>query len=107
MHTRDCPNLRVVDRNRLIPVDWNVDQQASHPVRVRVICTDKKGVLAAIAHSLSQSDINILAAQVETTPDRRAVGTFEVEVQDLRHLEKALSAIRRIDEVIEAERVRG
>jgi GTP pyrophosphokinase len=107
VHATDCPNLRVVDPNRVIPVDWNVDHRASHAVRLRVICTDKKGVLASIAQGLSQADINILAAQVETTPDKRAVGTFEVEVQDLRHLEKALSAIRRISEVIEAERVRG
>jgi GTP pyrophosphokinase len=75
-------------------------------VRVRVLCADRKGILASIANTLSQSDINITNAQVQTTPDRKAMGVFEVEVKDLKHLEGALQAVRRIGDVFEADRIR-
>jgi GTP pyrophosphokinase len=106
VHARDCANLQIVDSERLIPVEWNVEQGGSHLVRVRVLCADRKGILASIANTLSQSDINITNAQVQTTPDRKAMGVFEVEVKDLKHLEGALQAVRRIGDVFEADRIR-
>ena len=106
IHTADCPNLRVVDSNRLIPVEWETDHKGSHTARVRVLCADKKGILAAITQSLSQADVNITNAQVETTADRRAKCSFEIEVHDLRHLTEALKVIRRLKDVYEVERFR-
>lgn len=107
VHAADCPNIQAAEADRLIPVEWNLEHQESHPVRVRVVCSDRKGILAAIAQTLSQADINITHARVQTSPDKKAVGFFDVEVTDLRHLEGALRAIRRIEEVIEADRVRA
>lgn len=107
VHAADCPNLQAADPNRLIAVDWNTDQKSSHPVRVRVVCVDRKGILATIAQTLSQADVNITNARVQTSQDKRAVGIFEVEVTDLKHLEGALRAIRRIEEVMEADRIRS
>ena len=107
VHTSDCANMQVVDPNRLIPVEWNLDHKGIHPVRVRVVCADRKGILAAIAQTLSQADINILHARVQTSIDKKAIGLFEVEVNDLKHLEGALKAIRRIEDVIEAERIKS
>lgn len=107
VHAADCSNIQAAEAERLIPVEWNREHQGSHPVRVRVVCTDRKGILAAIAQTLSQADINITHARVQTSPDKKAVGLFDVEVTDLKHLEGALGAIRRIEEVIEADRVRA
>jgi guanosine-3',5'-bis(diphosphate) 3'-pyrophosphohydrolase len=106
VHTADCPNLQVVDPNRLVPVNWDLEHETIHPARVRVICTDKKGILASIIHTLSHEDINITDAQVETTQDKRAVCTFGVEVNDLKHLKDALKAVSQIEDVLVAERVR-
>ncbi|MEJ5376581.1 MAG: bifunctional (p)ppGpp synthetase/guanosine-3',5'-bis(diphosphate) 3'-pyrophosphohydrolase [bacterium] len=107
VHAADCSNIQDAEAERLIPVEWNQGHQGSHPVRVRVVCSDRKGILAAIAQTLSQADINITHAKVQTSPDKKAVGFFDVEVTDLKHLEGALRAIRRIEEVIEADRVRA
>lgn len=106
VHTSDCTNMQLVDPERLIPVEWNLEHRGIHPVRVRVVCADRKGILAAIAQTLSQADINILHAKVQTSLDKKAIGVFEVEVNDLKHLEGALRAIRRIEDVIEAERIK-
>jgi GTP diphosphokinase / guanosine-3',5'-bis(diphosphate) 3'-diphosphatase len=106
VHAVDCINMQLVDPNRLIPVEWDTGQQAVHSVWVRVVCADRKGNLATIASTLSQADINITNAKVETSPDKRAILLFEVEVTDLKHLQGALKALRRIDDVFEAERMR-
>jgi GTP pyrophosphokinase len=106
VHTTDCTNLQVVDPNRLISVEWDLDHNAIHSARVRVVCMDKKGILADIVHTLSHEDINITDAQVETTQDKRAICMFGVEVNDLKHLKNALKAVSRIEDVLVAERVR-
>lgn len=107
VHARDCGNIQLFDPDRVIPVEWNEDRNAVHSARLRVLCNDRKGILAALASTLSQADINITHAQVDTTPDKKAVCTFEVEVSDLKQLEGALSAIRRVQDVLTAERVRA
>ncbi len=106
VHTSDCANMQAADPNRLIPVKWNLEHKGIHPVRVRVVCADRKGILAAIAQTLSQADINIVRARVQTSIDKKAIGVFEVEVNDLKHLEGALKAIRKLEDVIEAERIK-
>jgi GTP pyrophosphokinase len=107
VHTSDCPNLQALDPNRLVSVDWEHAHQGTHPVSVRIICEDRKGVLAAITHNFSQADINITHAQVETTPDKKAICTFGIEVNDLAHLQKALRSIQSLKDVIQVERMRG
>ncbi len=106
IHTSDCANMQAVDPNRLIPVEWNLEHKGIHPVRVKVVCADRKGILAAIAQTLSQADINIVRARVQTSIDKKAIGVFEVEVNDVKHLEGALRAIRKLEDVIEAERIK-
>jgi len=49
VHTADCPNILGSDPERLIQVSWNLQEKTVHSVRVRVICNDKKGLLADIS----------------------------------------------------------
>jgi GTP pyrophosphokinase len=91
----------------LISAQWDLDQKTSHPAWVRVVGNDQRGLLAEISSSLNSADINITNAQVETTVDKKAMCVFGVEVNDLKHLERALKDIRKIKNVIQVERLRG
>ena len=107
VHTADCPNVLVSDPERLIQVSWNLQDQAVHAVRVRVLCTDKKGLLAEISGALSGSEVNILRADIHTTEDKKAVFNFELEVHDLKHLQNAFRALSKLKNVLKVERLRG
>ncbi len=107
VHTADCPNLLGSDPQRLIVVSWNLQEKAVHAVRVRVTCTDRKGLLAEISSALSSSEVNIIRANVDTTEDKNAICDFELEVRDLKHLQKAFQALTRLKNVLKVERMRG
>jgi GTP pyrophosphokinase len=107
VHTVDCPNVLGSDPERLIQVSWNLQEKAVHPVRVRVLAQDKKGLLADITSVLASSEINILRANVVTTEEKRAIGDFELEVRDLKHLQGAFRALGKLKHVLKVERVRG
>ncbi|MBI5968289.1 MAG: bifunctional (p)ppGpp synthetase/guanosine-3',5'-bis(diphosphate) 3'-pyrophosphohydrolase [Deltaproteobacteria bacterium] len=107
VHTADCPNILGGDPERIIQVSWNLQEKAVHAVRVRVICIDKKGLLAEISSSLASSEVNILQAHVTTTEDRKAICNFELEVNDLKHLQNVFRALTKLKNVLKVERLRG
>ncbi len=107
VHTADCPNILSSDPERLIQVSWNLKEKAIHAVRVRVICNDKKGLLAEISSALASSEVNIVRAGVITTEDQKAICNFELEVNDLKHLQNAFRALTKLKNVLKVERLRG
>jgi GTP pyrophosphokinase len=107
IHAIDCPNILRSDSQRLISAQWDLGQKAIHPARVKVVGNDERGLLAEISSSLSSADVNITNAHVETTVDKKALCIFGIEVNDLKHLEGALKALRKIKNVIQVERLRA
>ncbi|OGP59631.1 MAG: GTP pyrophosphokinase [Deltaproteobacteria bacterium RBG_13_52_11b] len=106
IHTADCQNAIDDDPNRKVDVEWDSTKEYNYPVRIRVDCEDKKGLLAEISNSISSQEANITNARVDTTGDKRAVCTFEMEIQDLNHLKKVMKALEKVKGVNRVERVR-
>jgi guanosine-3',5'-bis(diphosphate) 3'-pyrophosphohydrolase len=106
IHAADCRNALDEDPNRKVDVEWDSTKEYNYPVRIRVDCEDKKGLLAEISNSISSQEANITNARVDTTGDKRAVCTFEMEIQDLNHLKKVMKALERVKGVNRVERIR-
>jgi guanosine-3',5'-bis(diphosphate) 3'-pyrophosphohydrolase len=106
IHAADCRNALDEDPNRKVDVAWDSTKEYNYPVRIRVDCEDKKGLLAEISNSISSQEANITNARVDTTGDKRAVCTFEMEIQDLNHLKKVMKALERVKGVNRVERIR-
>jgi GTP pyrophosphokinase len=108
IHTVDCPNVDELDydRDRLVEVDWDVKDVATHPVKVSVITQDRPGMLAKISAAITAADANISHAEVMTTDDKKAVFHFVVDVRDTGHLAKVFQGIEGVDGVIQCRRTR-
>src|SRR5687767_13127700 len=109
-HTRDCLTVvkSVLDRERLIDVEWDVEEPATRPVRIAVyIGRDRPGLLTEITGAISSRNGNITKAEVVVTDDRRGTNNFVIEVADLRQLQDIMGAIRDVPDVVNVERVRG
>jgi GTP pyrophosphokinase len=106
IHAADCQNAMDDDPNRKVEVEWDSTKGYSYPVRIRIYSDDKKGLLGEISNSISSHEANIKNARVDTTEDKKAISTFEVEIRDLNHLNKVIKAIEKIKGVSRAERVR-
>jgi GTP pyrophosphokinase len=106
IHTADCHNAIDDDPHRKVEVEWDSSKEYSYPVRIRVYSEDKKGLLAEISSSISSNEANITNARVDTTSDKNAIGTFEVEIRDLNHLKKVFKGLEKIKGVHRVERIR-
>jgi GTP pyrophosphokinase len=106
IHTTDCQNAIDDDPNRKVEVEWDSTKEYSYPVRIRIYSEDKKGLLAEISSSISSSQANITNARVETTDDKKAISTFELEIRDLNHLKKVIKGLEKIKGIHRVERMR-
>jgi GTP pyrophosphokinase len=110
VHARDCLTVAksVLDRERLVNVEWDVAEPAKRPVRIAVyIGRDRPGLLSEITGAISSRNGNITKAEVTVTDDRKGINNFVVEVADLDQLQQIMAAIRDVPDVINVERVRG
>ncbi|GAB4252616.1 RelA/SpoT family protein [Deferrisoma sp.] len=106
VHTADCPNVRRLDPERTVAVEWAGKKGAVHPVKIRVDCLDRKGILAEITNLLAEHDINVARAQVNTWAAGQAVCRFEILVEDLDRLQRVLNAILSVKGVHRVTRVK-
>ena len=106
VHTADCPNMRRLDAERRIEVEWGRGEGIAHPVKIRVSCQDRKGILAAITQALAQFDVNVAKADVRTWSAGEAECNFEILVEDLDRLQKILGAIQALRGVSRVTRVK-
>jgi GTP pyrophosphokinase len=107
IHSKECPKVLESDPARAIEVSWEEGTKAVHPVKLRVVCADKPGLLADISRSITASDVDIRRASVLTTRDKRAICDFEVSVNDADHLAILIKAIGKVRGVQSVERGKG
>ncbi len=104
VHRIDCPNLKDLDPERFIEVKWGKLDNRTYPVHLRIVCIDRKGLLANISSAISTSESNILKAELKTTSDKKAFFDFYIEVSNKNHLDKIISNIFKVEGVLSVER---
>jgi GTP pyrophosphokinase len=107
VHREDCPNVKGFDdeRERMIEVEWAGTSSTVFRVHIQVEALDRGGLLSDITRVLSEHHVNILTATVQTDSQRLATSRFVFEMSDTTHLDRVLSAVRRIDAVYDVYRV--
>jgi GTP pyrophosphokinase len=106
VHSVDCHFIEMADPERAIDTQWDESCKHVATVPIEVICDDKKGLLANITSSISSTETNIVNAKVRTTPDKKAVSIFEVEINNLEHLESVIHEIKKVKGVLKVTRIR-
>ncbi len=71
-----------------------------------MVSVDKPGLLAKISNTVTECDVNMTRANVQTNALKRAYFDLSLEILDLDHLNRTLEKIRHIPGVIHVERVR-
>jgi GTP diphosphokinase / guanosine-3',5'-bis(diphosphate) 3'-diphosphatase len=105
VHTAGCDQIMGIDPERRVDVAWDVRGDLKRPVSLRVITSDRPGILARISQTFSEAGVNISQASCRTTPGERAVNDFEVTVGDIKQLNSVIRSIERIDGVQSVQRV--
>lgn len=109
VHRVDCRNASSLRRepDRMIEVEWGAGGKGVFLVNVQVEALDRSGLLMDVTRVLSEHHVNILSARVHTSKDRLAISRFSFQMGDTTHLDRVLSAVRRINGVYDVYRVNG
>lgn len=107
VHAISCSKVLASDPARRIPVAWNMKEKIPISTKIRVICVDKPGLLADISQSISAEGVNITHASCRAIGDQKALNTFEVGIQDLKHLHHLIKSLEKIKGVISVDRVKN
>ena len=105
IHKYNCRHIMDADPERLVEVVWEPSDHDVYVAKLRVITSDKKGILADISAILAQKDANILKATVQTTIDRKGIALFTVEVENYKQLQEIMGTIKKVKDVLLVERV--
>jgi GTP pyrophosphokinase len=107
VHAASCPNVinLMFDPERRIDVEWDsgVDQ-APYAVRLTMQVEDRKGMLAEISARVSDINTNITNMEARTGQDQQARIEMTVEIKDVKHLERVIRSIKRVEGVLGVER---
>ncbi len=108
VHNVDCPSMMSLagETERLVEVEWDTTHKMPFPARISIVTEDKPGLLAKISITVSECDVNMTRANVQTGALKRAYFDLSLEILDLDHLNRTLNAIRSIPGVIHVERIK-
>ncbi|MFK5925780.1 MAG: bifunctional (p)ppGpp synthetase/guanosine-3',5'-bis(diphosphate) 3'-pyrophosphohydrolase [Desulfuromusa sp.] len=107
IHAKNCPQVLASDPERRIDVEWDMQRKTTRPVKIQVICSDQKGMLVGISGAIADADANIFSASVHARGDKKGTNLFEIDVENLEHLNRVIREIKKVKGVLRVERIRN
>ncbi|WEX07673.1 bifunctional (p)ppGpp synthetase/guanosine-3',5'-bis(diphosphate) 3'-pyrophosphohydrolase [Chelativorans sp. AA-79] len=105
------PSLTAFDDQpeRWIDVRWDIDENMKErfPARLSVTAINEPGSLATIAQVVASNDANIHTLSMQHTAPDFTEMVFDLEVWDLKHLNRLISQLRETSCVSSVHRVNG
>ncbi len=111
VHARSCPNVQnlLYESDRRINVEWSrvgddSGRPQRYPVKITVYCDDRTGMLKELTAVISDDNTNIRGVDIHHDDNGEAIIEFVVEAEDLRHLNRMVLGIRRVQGVRAVQR---
>ncbi len=105
VHRTNCVNALRMTPERQIEVEWNQDSSETYPVKIRIVSLDRVGLLADVVGTIRKFSANILTASSETRENKMVDSYFTIGVENTSHLERILSAVRKVKLVQDVKRI--
>ncbi len=112
VHARSCPNVQnlLYESDRRINVEWSrvadgaAGQAPRYPVKITVYCDDRTGMLKELTAVISDENTDIRGVELRRDEEGGAIIEFVVEAEDVRHLNRMVLGLRRVEGVRKVER---
>ena len=105
IHTTECPNCQEMEPERKLEVSWAGETDKDFPAKIKLLCQNRKGVLAKISGLLTKENVNIDAGTFKSNVDGKTEVVFTVLVQDSNHLYSTIEKLQKLPEVQEVMRI--
>lgn len=113
VHAAGCPNVTnlMYEADRRIAVEWSKPAMMSrsngkntYPVKLTVFCDDRSGMLKQLTAVISDDDANIRNIEAKTA-DSQATIDIVIDIEDVKHLERVISGMRKIPGIHDVQRL--
>lgn len=109
VHRQDCVNLshhRVESPERVVRVTWGEAEDATYSVDVRIVATDRQGLLRDVTATLANERINVTGTNsISDARTGHAHITLTLQIRDLGQLQRLLAQVGQLPSVITVRRV--
>jgi (p)ppGpp synthase/HD superfamily hydrolase len=97
----------MINRERIVDVDWvgteNV-ANSNYAVKLAVTTEERQGMLADLTLAIANIKTNIRDVHTDIFTNGNARIDITVDIADVRHLDRVISAIKGVSGVIDVER---
>ncbi len=109
IHGADCPTLEQFAQTpeRFLDIDWDDTASGGRAGRITVETVNRPNALACLTDTVAQQDGVVTGLRVLNRDADTCEVALDVEVSDLRHLERVMGALRAPAENLRVERARG
>ncbi len=107
VHAKKCPQVLASDKERRVDIEWDMQRKTTRPVKIQVICSDQKGMLVGVSGAIANADANICSASVHSRGERKGINLFEIDVENLEHLNRVIREIKKVKGVLRVERIKN
>ncbi|MBP2025193.1 RelA/SpoT family protein [Peptoniphilus stercorisuis] len=108
VHRKDCANMKnLTDKDRIIDVYWDKEEGASYNTEIEVKALDKSNVISDVANKINDLKLNLSSLSARTTRDGDLILDIVVEIQSKEELKSLISKIKKVDNVLDAYRVKA
>src|ERR1051326_2676333 len=109
VHAASCKNVRNLfyEPDRHIAVEWAKAAKEgpdTYPVKLSIFCDDRFGMLKQITAVISDQKTNIRNIEAKTGNLQAEIDVV-IDIEDLKHMERIVSGLRKIAGVRDVERV--
>ncbi|MEC4804384.1 MAG: bifunctional (p)ppGpp synthetase/guanosine-3',5'-bis(diphosphate) 3'-pyrophosphohydrolase [Jaaginema sp. PMC 1079.18] len=109
IHCQGCHNTDNIEGGRLVPVNWNPipspHRSTTYIVNLQIETIDRVGVFKDILARLSDRNVNVCNASVETRAGHPATINLGIQIRDRPQFESVQAQIRKISDVLNVRRV--
>ena len=109
VHSRDCVTQKKqrVDAAELVDVEWAPDVEGTFETGMRLLVSDRRGLLADLATAIAEAEANIDTVSMERPDGGEVLAMFfAVQVKNRAHLAQVMRSLKRIPEVKRVQRTR-
>ena len=109
VHRSDCEQLQDLleaHPERAIDVSWGENYAGGYTVTIRMVASDRSGLLRDITTILANVEINVLGVKSHSdVKTQTAVIDMEMEVYNIDRLTKVLALLNNMNDIMEAKRL--
>jgi GTP pyrophosphokinase len=106
IHRNDCPNLRNVEKERLIDAQWSTNKEHKFTAGLQILAYDSSGLLATIGGLVSEMKLNITSINARVDKNNRAIINVMVALNNILELDMLINKLKSNQLIIDVYRTR-